>query len=311
MNKTTHDHVSVCICTYKRPQFLGGLLGRLREQATFDLFDFSVIVVDNDASRSAESLVSKEKETYPVELCYYVEPEKNISAARNLGVLHAKSDLIALIDDDELPERYWLATLFKAMCKYRADGIFGQIKAIYEGEVSDWVRSSGVISDVNRVTGAPVPWTEAFTSNVLLKKELFFDEGGMFNKSFGLTGGGDVEFFKRKSEMGYRFIGCDEAVVFALIVPQRCTREYMVKRAFLEGAVYMKIFSGREKVRRVLKSCIALLLYSSAIPVLLVLGKNRPTKYVIKLCHHLSMVLACFGLILIKDRTVLESIEGQ
>lgn len=278
---------------------------------TCDLFDYTVIVVDNDAARSAESLVSKEQETFPVELRYYVEPEKNISAARNLGVRHAKSDLIALIDDDEFPDKYWLATLFKAMREYHADGIFGRIKAIYEDEVPGWVRSSGAVSDVNRVTGAPVPWTEAFTGNVLLKKRIFFDEGGMFSRAFGLTGGGDVEFFKKKSEMGYRFIGCDEALVFALIVPQRCTRTYMVKRAFLEGAVYMKIFSGREKVRRFLRSCIALVVYPWAIPVLLVLGKNRPMKYVIKLCHHISMVLACFGLVLIKDRTVLEAIEGQ
>ena len=42
------QHVSVCICTYKRPVLLKRLLEGLGEQDTSGLFTFSIVVVDND-----------------------------------------------------------------------------------------------------------------------------------------------------------------------------------------------------------------------------------------------------------------------
>ena len=44
------DHICVCVCTYKRPAGLERLLEKLRLQDTKGLFDFSVVVVDNDRS---------------------------------------------------------------------------------------------------------------------------------------------------------------------------------------------------------------------------------------------------------------------
>src|SRR5947199_8829379 len=52
-------HISVCICTYKRPALLRRLLEELGRQETGGLFTFSIIVADNDASRSADAVVSR------------------------------------------------------------------------------------------------------------------------------------------------------------------------------------------------------------------------------------------------------------
>ena len=41
------NHISVCICTYKRATFLGRLLENLRDQDTSGLFTYSVVVADN------------------------------------------------------------------------------------------------------------------------------------------------------------------------------------------------------------------------------------------------------------------------
>ena len=54
----TTKHISVCICTYRRPQLLKRLLQTLEEQETDGLFTFSIVVADNDGQRSAEPLVS-------------------------------------------------------------------------------------------------------------------------------------------------------------------------------------------------------------------------------------------------------------
>ena len=50
-------HISVCICTFRRPKMLDNLLGRLDSLQTEGLFTYSVVVVDNDAGASAKSSV--------------------------------------------------------------------------------------------------------------------------------------------------------------------------------------------------------------------------------------------------------------
>ena len=54
-------HISVCICTFKRPALLAVLLDALGDQVTDGLFTFDIVVVDNDASRSSEVLVREQR----------------------------------------------------------------------------------------------------------------------------------------------------------------------------------------------------------------------------------------------------------
>ena len=105
-------HICVGICTFRRPQLLASLLGKLEAQRTEDLFTFSAVVSDNDAARSAEPAVTAfaSKSSLSVEYC--VEPQQNIALARNRAVQQARGDLIAFIDDDETPSDLWLFRLF-------------------------------------------------------------------------------------------------------------------------------------------------------------------------------------------------------
>src|SRR5207245_10546140 len=41
-------HITVCVCTYKRPHYLKRLLGELGNQDTSGLFTYSIVVADND-----------------------------------------------------------------------------------------------------------------------------------------------------------------------------------------------------------------------------------------------------------------------
>ena len=51
-------HISVCICTFKRPELLTRLLERLENQRTDGLFTYSVVVADNDPAQSARQAVA-------------------------------------------------------------------------------------------------------------------------------------------------------------------------------------------------------------------------------------------------------------
>src|SRR5262245_23547681 len=96
--------ISVCICTYRRPELLGRLLRELAMQETGGLFTYSVIVVDNDRAETARPVVAAAIiESFPVPITYCVEPRQSIARARNRAVATATADFIAFIDDDELP----------------------------------------------------------------------------------------------------------------------------------------------------------------------------------------------------------------
>src|SRR5262249_17311235 len=96
-------HISVCICTYKRTDLLPRLLVGLKDQETGGLFSYSVTVADNDGLRSAENVVNKFAAESAISVKYCVEPQQNISLARNTAVANSTGEFVAFIDDDEFP----------------------------------------------------------------------------------------------------------------------------------------------------------------------------------------------------------------
>ena len=77
------DHISICICTYRRNGMLENLLRKIALQNTGGLFNFSVIVIDNDVSGPARETVIRLKNELGIDISYDVEPEQTIPAARN------------------------------------------------------------------------------------------------------------------------------------------------------------------------------------------------------------------------------------
>ena len=129
----TH-HISVCICTYKRPKLLEKLLLSAEKQDTEGRFYYSIVVIDNDRFESAREIVESYKLRSKLQVSYAVEPEQNIALARNKAVENSNGDFIAFIDDDEFPEHEWLLNLYIAMRTFGAHGILGQVKTYFETE---------------------------------------------------------------------------------------------------------------------------------------------------------------------------------
>ena len=97
--------ISVVICTRDRPDRLESCLRHLGRQ---EYPRFEVVVVDNAPVRDAARVVV---EARPGEVtCRYVaEPRAGLSWARNAGIAAAAGDIVAFLDDDEEPDRHWLA----------------------------------------------------------------------------------------------------------------------------------------------------------------------------------------------------------
>src|SRR5262249_20802986 len=140
----TTKHISVCVCSYKRPTLLKRLLACLDLQDTGGRFTYSIVVVDNDHLKSSETLVSKFSATSTVPIKYCVEPHQNIPLARNKAVENAHGDFIAFIDDDEFPVKDWLLTLFDTCNQYGVDAVLGPVRRHFDDHPPSWLPNSNL-----------------------------------------------------------------------------------------------------------------------------------------------------------------------
>jgi succinoglycan biosynthesis protein ExoM len=292
-------HISVCICTFKRPELLERLLHELCRQETHGLFAYSIVVADNDEGGSAEPVVSKAAATSAVRINYCVEPRQNIALARNQVIAHADGDHIAFIDDDEWPAINWLLRLFQTMVKFDVAGVLGPVKPSYECPPPNWMIRGGFFERPSHFTGYKLPWSDTRTGNVLFRKSILPPNGAAFREEFD-TGAEDVDFFRRMMSRGHSFVWCDEAEVYETVPASRCTRTYLLRRALLRGSIFAK--HPTHRVRNAMKSLVAVPCYLLALPFLALFGQHHFFRYAIKICDHGSRLLAVLGWPLITSR---------
>jgi cellulose synthase/poly-beta-1,6-N-acetylglucosamine synthase-like glycosyltransferase len=118
MQQTT---ASVVIATRGRPGLLRRCLSALHEQ---DVAPTDVIVVDNSEGDEATRTVALEGGAR-----YLTEPLGGISRARNSGACAARTDVVAYLDDDSVPDRGWLSALLAEFRDPRVAAVSGRILA--------------------------------------------------------------------------------------------------------------------------------------------------------------------------------------
>jgi succinoglycan biosynthesis protein ExoM len=296
------NHISVCICTYKRPAMLDRLLRELDQQETDGLFTFSAVVVDNDREESARQVVEKFSTGAKFKVAYVVVPQQNIGLARNKAIECANGNFVAFIDDDEFPVGRWLTLLFQACNTFGADGVLGPVKRHFDVTPPKWVTDSKFYDRKTYPTGTPVDKMEGRTGNVLLRKGFLDDEPVVFRPEF--RGGEDTDFFIRMTDKGRRFVWCDEAVAYEVIPPNRWDRKFMIKRALLRGANAIKYVDFG--IRDIAKSMIAVPLYVLGLPIAYLMGQHRFMDLLVRLFDHLGKLLALLGINPVKEHYVTE-----
>jgi glycosyltransferase involved in cell wall biosynthesis len=97
--------VSVVIATYNRANFLPETIDSVLQQ-TFQ--EYELIVVDDGSTDGTRTLL----QSYPSRVSYLYQQNRGPSAARNLGVRHARAPWIAFQDSDDLSKLDHLETLY-------------------------------------------------------------------------------------------------------------------------------------------------------------------------------------------------------
>jgi glycosyltransferase involved in cell wall biosynthesis len=295
-------HISVCICTYKRPLLLRRLLKELTRQDTGGHFTYSIVVADNDEDRSAEATASEFRLLYECPIVYCVEPRRNIALARNKVVANALGEYVAFIDDDEFPTPEWLQQLFKTCNEYKVDGVLGPVKRHFDEDPPAWFKKSSIYDRPVNPTGEVVDWEDARTGNVLLRRWVIAGETDPFRPEF--RAGEDQDFFRRKTEEGFKFIWSADAIVFETIPPARWKRSYILRKAALQGAT--AALQPNCGFVNIVKSIIAVPLYIAIAPIVFLLGQHLFMALMVKIFDHSGKLLMLMGVNPIHEEYVSE-----
>lgn len=226
-------NVSVCICTYRRPEQLDETLRSL-SQLVPESPTFEVVVVDNDSSGSAESCVQNSR-SYGLAVRYIAEPVKNIARARNLAIREARAELVAFIDDDEVADSQWLASLHKVLTAHASDAVFGPVLHKFVAPPPRWIEALNFFDYPVTDTGTELPRHLLRTGNVLLRKGSLRKLTHAFDEDLGLSGGEDTDLFSRLRATGAKLVSAKNAIVHETVPPQRMTFRWLALRHFRWG----------------------------------------------------------------------------
>jgi succinoglycan biosynthesis protein ExoM len=293
--------ISVCVCTYRRPRQLKQLLQCLDQQVTKGLFSFSIVVVDNDARQSAQSVVELRAKRLSVPIVHGVEPRQNIALARNASVALATGDLVAFVDDDEEPSSDWLRKLYEVLVEYDVDGVIGPVIPRFEESAPSWAVNGGVFRRPTFETGEVIHWKAAATNNALVKREVLQELDGPFQPQFG-AGGEDQDLFRRAMSRGRVFVWSAEALCDEPVPRERTKVVFQLRRALLRG----KVAAGGPACswRGILKSAMAVPVYVVSLPVCLLMGSHVFVTQVVKTFDHLGKLLAACGIEVVGDKYI-------
>jgi succinoglycan biosynthesis protein ExoM len=234
--------VEVCICTYRRATLADAVQSVLAQRLP-DAVRLSVLVIDNDALPSAAPRVAALAAQAPVPVRYAHRPAGNISIARNGALDLCGARYLAFLDDDEIAEPGWLATLLAVARQGGADVVLGPVHAVYSDEAPGWMRDLDLHSTRPVEVGGKI--RTGYTCNVLLDRESPAVAGLRFDLSLGRSGGEDTAFFAEVFARGGRIVHAEGAVVTEAVPAERARFGWLARRRFRMGQTHGRILAAR------------------------------------------------------------------
>lgn len=219
---STQPVASVVIPVLNGEKTIGDLLSALKNQA--GVGPFEIIVVDNGSTDGTMAIARSHG------ALVLQQPVRGPSAARNLGMQHAQSDILVYTDSDTIPTRRWVASLLEAMANPET--------VIATGPILGWRPST----PAERFCSARTAYARANTAdhprfpyavgmNIAVRKDKAMAIGGWDEK---LTSGEDVDFsWRLRERFGCKIHFTDGATLFH---QHRATDEALIRQARWHGA---------------------------------------------------------------------------
>jgi succinoglycan biosynthesis protein ExoM len=227
--------IAIAIPTFRRPEMLDALLRgiallTLPSEAAVDVF-----VLDNDDVTSAEPLVAAARETFPLTLHYRHVAVPGLSAIRNAALEIARQgyDLLAMIDDDEVPYECWLTELVRVQRETGADAVVGPVPQVLPADAPRWIRAGRFFALPTYSDGAAI--TMGYSGNCLLRTAAIVQLGLSFDEAFNFAGGEDMLFFRQLIAASGTIVYAAGAVADEAVAPSRLRASYIIALNYRRG----------------------------------------------------------------------------
>ena len=204
--------VSVAIATRDRPGPLARCLDALRAGV---LQPLEVVVVDQGTSRETEGVVRARADALPG-LRHVRQETRGLSASRNLALRETRGAVLAVTDDDCVPEPGWLAAIVAALEEDSSlAGVTGPMLPLGPEQPGLVAVSSRTSTVREEHRGRVAPWVVGTGGNMAVRRE-WLDRVGGFDERLGVGSPGgageDVALLDRLLAAG-AVIGYEPAAV--------------------------------------------------------------------------------------------------
>lgn len=194
--------VSVIVPTYRDWARLTKCLDALSVQ-TYPPHLFEVLVINNDPDDAVPPSFSVMQSNVQI----LSQERPGSYAARNLGVIQSRGQIVAFTDSDCVPMPDWIERAVACLAN-GADRVAGRVELFYRSEMLTWAEIYEKAFAFNQKISAQ--YGCSVTANMVTWKK-HFDTVGLFNES--LLSGGDNEWGRRASGLGIRVAYAEDVCV--------------------------------------------------------------------------------------------------
>ncbi len=205
--------VSAVIATIDRPEALARCLDAV---LVGDVLPAEIVVVDQSAGDASERAVARRVAAAPI--AYLRSRPKGASAARNAGIAHSNSPIVAMTDDDCTPGPRWIALINQHLVQMRsADALSGRVLPLGPESPGLYSISSRTSTDAALFRGRVLPWLAGTGGNFAAWRSLLIRAGGYDERLGPGTGGRaaeDIDLVYRLLRLGASIRYEPEALVY-------------------------------------------------------------------------------------------------
>jgi glycosyltransferase involved in cell wall biosynthesis len=240
--KQNHSiEISVIIPTYKRPTLLENCIKALIDQ-NLDKNIYEIIVVSDGPDDETKNLVNTFKQFHPFLYYLHLTHKKGPAAARNLGWQNASGKIIAFTDDDCLPDKNWLSSLYQV---YHNNSFRNEIACT--GTIK--VPLSALPTDYERNT-SQLESAEFVTANCCCTRSSLEKVGG-FDERFSMAWREDSDLEFKLLEYDIPIIKVEEALVIHPVRKAKWAVSIKEQKKGIFNALLYKKFPGlyRKKIQ--------------------------------------------------------------
>ena len=244
--------VSMIVCTRNRASRLPGFFAHLRA-LDFPSDNWELIVVDHASSDSTPDAIEEFAASAPFHVCHVRAVAPALTGAKNIGLAHARGDILALTDDDCYPRSDYLQALTEVFAGHDAGVVGGRVVLHDPTDAKLSIRDVDTPTDIG-----PASFVRAGTihgANMAIRREVVRAVGG-FDPLFGpgtrCVAAEDIEYVARAVWAGWRARYDPRPVVAHHHgrKPGDATERYRHGYDYGRGAYYMK-FVLAPRARRV------------------------------------------------------------